>query len=140
MSKSGRNQAVTKEEVYEYLSDSAWHTTKDIATSFMVTKTTITKRLRDLARDEVPLINGNKGYRLVRPEDVTDIDTALDIERMTGWIVGVVNRQALTARPMRGLLEGARALLPQSKEERAVVRKYLVHLTHLIDWSDVEDA
>jgi|ETNvirnome_2_300_1030623.scaffolds.fasta_scaffold01903_8 biotin operon repressor len=129
---------VTKEQVYDFLSDKEWHKRKEIARTFKVTTRTISSRMTELARDGVSLINGKDGYRFVEPDDVDD-EIAQDIERMARWVVGIVSRQALSAKPMKKLMTRARKLLPQDKEERLIVRKYLVQLTHLIDWDEADD-
>jgi len=36
-------------------------------------------------------------------------------------------------------MAAARKMLPKTKDERMIVRKYLVQLTHLIDWQESED-
>ena len=132
-------QKVTKEEVCKELEDGNWHTKGDIAASFGVSGRTISKRVTDLIKDEVSIINGQKGLRIVKPSDVVDNDIARDIEKMTRWIIGIVTRQALSAKPMKKLMTKARALLPRDAEEKAIVRKYLVQLTHLIDWDEATD-
>jgi len=130
-----RTMAVTKQEVYEVFDDSQWHTKKEIAEVFGCSPKTISHRVTDLVKDGVSIINGSQGYRIITPSEV-DEESARDIEKMMRWIVASVTRQAFSAKPMKKLMTKARALLPKSKEERMIVRKYLVQLTHLIDWNE----
>jgi hypothetical protein len=131
--------AVTKEEVYEFYKDGNWHAKSEAATYFGVSETTIKSRLRDLARDNVLLVCGNRGLKLIRPEDVTTADDAIIVEGMARWMLGVVTRQAMSAKPIKKLMSEARKLLPKSTNERQIVRKYLVQLTHLIDFQEIEE-
>jgi len=54
-------------------------------------------------------------------------------------MIGTVTRQAMSAKPVKKLLAAARKLLPKTRDERVIVRKYLVQLTHLIDWDEADD-
>ena len=100
---------------------------------------TVGKRVAALCRDGWPVLAGNSGYRLMIAEDITDAEEAQLVERMLQRMVAIVLRQALVAKPMKKLAGEARKLLPKTPEERKIVRKYLVQLTHLIDFQDIED-
>ena len=130
----GRNQVLTKEEVFEDLSDKNWHNKYEIATNHDVCASTVASRVKELVADGWAILIGKNGYRFQEPEDITDEDAAQAVERMTRWMIGIVTRQAIAAKPIKRLLAQARKLLPKSREERIIVRKYLVQLTHLIDW------
>ena len=130
---------VTKEEVYDHLLDKEDHTKKEMAKHFDVSPSTIRIKLSELVRDGVSLISGEAGYRYVEPGDMDDEMTARAVEKMTRWIIATVARQAFSAKPMKKLMTRARKLLPKDKEERLIVRKYLVQLTHLIDWEETEE-
>ncbi len=58
---------------------------------------------------------------------------------MTRRMVVIVDLQAIVARVMRKLAGEARKLLPKTPEERQIVRKYLVQLTHLIDFQEIDE-
>ena len=135
----GRKKSINKEEVFDFLSDKKWHTKFEVAASFGVHPSTISKRVRDLVIDGWGIMTGLKGYMLTEPTDITDEDIARAVQRMTNYMVGVVARQALNAKPMKRLMAAARKMLPKTQEERMIVRKYLVQLTHLIDWQEAED-
>jgi len=135
----GRKQSVTKEEIFDYLSDKRWHTKLEIAASYEVCPSTVSKRIKELVIDGWGIITGSLGYMLTEPADITDEDMARAIERMVNYMVGIVARQALNAKPMKRLMAAARKMLPKTKDERMIVRKYLVQLTHLIDWQESED-
>lgn len=134
-----RPQVISKEEIREYLMDGEWHTKAEIANHFNVCSATIAARMFDLAKDGVSSIIGLAGYRIIEPEDITDEDTALAVERMIGYMIGTVTRQAMSSKPMKRLMAEARKLLPKTSEERMIVRKYLIQLTHLIDWQETEE-
>ena len=70
---------------------------------------------------------------------MTDEEAAVEIERMTNRMIEIVTRQALVAQIMKKLTGEARKLLPKTPEERQIVRKYLVQLTHLIDFQEIEE-
>jgi len=127
---------VTKEELYDFYKDGEWHTKAEAMAYFDVSESTIGKRLRDLANDGVLMVCGQYGLKLMRPGDVSTEDDAIIIESMTRWMVGIVTRQAISAKPMKKLMTEARKLLPKSDQEKMIVRKYLVQLTNLIDWDE----
>lgn len=135
----GRQKVLSKEEVFEVLSDKEWHSKHKIADSYGVSASTVSARVKELAEDGWAILTGVDGYLLQEPEDITDEDAARAVEKMTRWMIGVVTRQAMSAKPMKRLLGKARKLLPKSRDERTIVRKYLVQLTHLIDWQDSEE-
>ncbi len=136
---------VTKEEIYDALGTGCWTTKRELAETFECHPRTASHRVTDLIKDGVSIINGSKGYRLVVPADINDEDeetvreTARDVEKMMRWMVATVTRQAFAAKPMKKLMTRARKLLPKDKEERMIVRKYLVQLTHLIDWEEADE-
>lgn len=130
---------VSKESVLEYLSDKEWHITEEMAQEFGVSNPTIGTRIKDLAKDGFGILASRKGYKLVEVGDVSDEEAAREIERMTRRMVEIVARQALVAKVMRKLAGEARKLLPKTPEERQIVRKYLVQLTHLIDFQEIEE-
>jgi hypothetical protein len=134
----GTMAKVTKEEVYEYLKDKQWHTKADIASDMGCGVDAIGARLKELSEDNVAILCGSDGVRFCEISDITDEDAARAIERMTAWIVGIVSRQALNAVPMKKLMAEAKKLLPKTTEEKRIVRKYLVQLTHLIDWDEAD--
>ena len=134
-----RKQVVSKEEVFAELQDNKWHSKRDMANHFDVSSGTIAARVRDLAEDGKAVLMGRFGYRFVAASDITDEETAEAIQAMSRWMIGIVTRQAMTARPMKRLMTEARKMLPKSKDERQIVRKYLVQLTHLIDWNEEEE-
>ena len=136
----GRKQAVSKGEVLDALSDKQWHTAADIAEGFEVSRATVSSRVKDIATDGHTVLMGREGYKLVEPEDITDEDVARAVERMSTWMIGVVTRQAMSARPMKRLLAAARKLLPKTPDERQAVRRYLVQLTHLIDFTEIDES
>lgn len=129
----------SKEEVFDILSDKKWHTTAAMAEELGVSSPTIGNRVKGLVADGWPVLAGRNGYCLVEAEDITDEEEAREIERMMRRMVAIVMRQALVAKPMKRLAARARKLLPKSKEERGIIRRYLVQLTHLIDFQDIED-
>jgi biotin operon repressor len=135
----GRYKVLSKEEVFEALSDKEWHRKLEIAGSYGVSASTVSARVRELAEDGWAILTGVDGYRLQEPEDISDEDAARAVEKMTRWMMGVVTRQAISAKPMKRLLGKARKILPKSRDERTIVRKYLVQLTHLIDWDESEE-
>jgi len=130
---------LSKEEVYQYLSDKKWHTRTELAEVFAVHFSTVSNRVTELMRDGVSILIGNEGYRLTKAEDITDEDIAISVEHMVRWMVGTVARQAVSGKPIKRLLSSARKLLPKTKEEKIAIRKYLVQLTHLIDWDEADE-
>jgi biotin operon repressor len=130
---------VSKESVLESFSDKQWHTTEQIANEHGVSGPTIGKRVKELVIDGFGILAGNNGYKLVEIEDVSDEEAAIEIERMTKRMVEIVTRQAIIAPMMKRLNGAARKLLPKTAEERQIVRKYLVQLTHLIDFSEIDE-
>jgi len=135
----GRKQIIGKESILEILLDKKWHTNAEIATELDVCPATIRSRIKEIARDGYVVLMGADGYRLMNQEDITDEDAALAVATMTRWMLNIVARQAMAAKPMKRLMNEARRLLPKTAEERVIVRKYLVQLTHLIDFQDIED-
>jgi biotin operon repressor len=136
----GRKQVVTKGEVLDILEDKRWHTAAEIANTLDVCRATISSRVKEIATDGHIVLMGRDGYLLTSQEDITDEDAARAIERMSTWMIAVVTRQAMSAKPMKRLLMEARKLLPKTTTERNIVRKYLVQLTHLIDFTEVDEA
>ena len=130
---------VTKESVLDALSDKEWHTTSEMANTYGVSLPTIGNRVKELAKDGFGILASRNGYKLVEIGDVTDDEAALEIERMTNRMIEIVTRQALVAHVMKKLTGEARKLLPKTPEERKIVRKYLVQLTHLIDFQEIEE-
>jgi biotin operon repressor len=130
---------LTKEEVLESLQDKEWHTTAELASEKEVSNPTIGNRIKELAKDGFGILAGRKGYKLVEIGDVTDEEAAREIERMTQRMIEIVGRQALVAKMMRRLAGEAKKLLPKTPEERQIVRKYLVQLTHLIDFQEIDE-
>lgn len=135
----GRKKIITKEEVFDFLSDKKWHTKYEIADHFDVHPSTISKRIKELVIDGWGVLTGMEGYMLTETTDITDEDMARAVQKMCNYMVGIVARQALNAKPMKRLMAAAKKMLPKTKEERMIVRKYLVQLTHLIDWQEYED-
>jgi len=135
----GRAKSITKEEIFDFLSDKRAHKKSEIAISFEVHPSTVAKRIKELVIDGWGIVTGSFGYLLTEPTDITDEDTARAIQRMVNYMIGIVARQALNAKPMKRLMAAARKMLPKTQEERMIVRKYLVQLTHLIDWQEAED-
>lgn len=134
----GRKKIISKEEVYEFLREGRWTTAAQLAAHFGVTTSTIRERVRELLRDDVPVLAGPSGYCIMKTDDVTDTDVARSIERIARYMIGTVARQAMIAKPVRRLMTEARKLLPKDQTERAIVRKYLVQLTHMIDFDDAD--
>ena len=135
----GRPQAVSKDAVFEALSDGDWHTKKELANDFDVCASTVASRVRELVADGWGVIVGPGGYQLVEASDITDEEAAVAVERFARYMIGTVTRQAMSAKPVKKLLAAARKLLPKTRDERVIVRKYLVQLTHLIDWDEADD-
>lgn len=133
-----RMQEITKEDVYDYMSDNNWHTVGDIALAQGCCKATVREKLKLLAKDKQPMISGNDGIKLV-DADTLDEDIAREVEKMTRWMIAIVTRQALTAKPIKKLMLEARKLLPKSKEDKQTIRRYLVQLTHLIDFNEIDE-
>ena len=135
----GRRQAVTKGEVMEMLLDKKWHTATEVAEVFDVARSTINKRVKEIAVDGHVVLMGQNGYKLTDVGDITDDDAALAVEKMSMWMIAIVTRQAMTAKPMKRLLTAARKMLPKTMQERQAVRKYLVQLTHMIDFTEIDN-
>ncbi len=133
------SEKAPKEDVLDYLKDKEWHTTGEMARIMDVSKPTIGNRVKDLVRDGNGILAGKNGYKFMEVEDVTDEIAAQEIERMTQRMLEIVGRQALVAKAMKKLSIEARKLLPKTPEERQIVRKYLVQLTHLIDFQEIEE-
>lgn len=129
----------TKENVYDHLEDKRWHTTAEMAEKFAVSLPTVGNRIKKLVADGVGILAGPNGYKLTKKEDVDNEEAAREIERMLRRMISIVMRQALVAKPMKALAKEASKLLPKNPEERMIVRKYLVQLTHLIDFQEIED-
>lgn len=121
------------------LSDKQWHTTGEIADEHDVSIPTIGSRIKELAKDGFGILASRNGYKLVEIGDISDEDAAREIERMTNRMIEIVTRQAIVAQVMKKLTGEARKLLPKTPEERQIVRKYLVQLTHLIDFQEIEE-
>jgi biotin operon repressor len=136
----GRNEKkeCTKENVYDHLGDKKWHTTAEMAQEFSVSLPTVGSRIKKIVKDGVGILAGPNGYKRVEKEDV-DEEVARDILKMMRRMVTIIMRQAMVAKPMKVLAKEAVKLLPKNPEERAIVRKYLVQLTHLIDFQELED-
>ena len=136
---ASRKQAVSKQEVFAELQDGQWHSKRELASIFNVSRATVAARVKGLAEDGKAVLMGRFGYRFVEASDITGEEIAEAVQAMSQWMIGVVTRQAMAANPMKRLLKASRKMLPKSKEERQIVRKYLVQLTHLIDWNEEEE-
>jgi len=131
---------VSKESVLRSLKDKNWHTCSEIAEELDTSQVTVGKRVKGLVTDGFAILAGRNGYRLREPEDINDEESAREIEQMLQRMINIVLRQSLVAKPIKTLAIEARKLLPKDPEERAIVRKYLVQLTHLIDFRDLDDS
>lgn len=131
-----RSKKIRKEAVYSYLCDNQWHTISSMSIEFDVNPDTIRQRLRELVSDQVSLIVGQNGYRLVKPANVKTQEDAREVERMLRWIIQSVSRLALNGKSMKQLAQVASKFLPKNEGERARLRSSFVKLTHLIDWQD----
>jgi DeoR/GlpR family transcriptional regulator of sugar metabolism len=125
-----------KEEVYKYLADSKWHTIGEMAVHFSVEPDTIRRRLRELVSDQLNLIIGRQGYRLLRPKDIQSQADAIEVETMLRWIIQSVSRLALSGKSTKQLAAAASKFLPKTDGERARLRASFVRITHLIDWQE----
>ena len=131
-----RPKSVTKEQIYHYLKDNEWHTIGELAREYHCDNETIRSRLRELVHDQVSLIVGQQGYRLLRPQDMRDVDDAREVEQMISWIINSVSRLAMSGKSMKQLASSAAKFLPKSEGERQRLRSSFVKITHLIDWQE----
>ena len=139
MEKKNETKRLSKEDVYDYLGDKTWHTTGEMAKEFEVSNPTVGNRIKKLVSDGLGILAGPNGYKLTEKEDVDNEEAAREIEKMSRRMIAIVMRQALVAKPMKILTKEAVKLLPKDPRERAIVRKYIVQLTHLIDFQELED-
>lgn len=134
------SEKLPKESVLELLGDREWHTTESMANEVEVSKRTLGRRVKELVSDGNGILAGPMGYKLMEVEDVTDEEAARDIERMSQRMMEIVMRQAIAARTVKRLAIEARRFLPKTPEERQIVRKYLMQLTHLIDFQEFDEG
>lgn len=131
-----RHQAVKKGQIRDFLLDGDWHTIGEMADFFEVNPETVRQRLRELIKDQVSLIVGQSGYKMISPKDIRGIEDAQEVEQMLKWVICSVSRLADSGKTMKQLAQTASKFLPKNAGERARLRSSFVKITHLIDWQE----
>lgn len=133
----GRNEKISKEEVFEILGDGEWHRYSKLVAKTGVGRETIKKKVGKLLDDGFCIINGPAGIKLIDKDDVTE-ETAGEILAMIPWLIGMVGAMAARAVPIKSIMPAVRKCLPKTTEERKYLRSVMVRITHLIDWQEIE--
>ncbi len=132
---------VTPNEILEDLSNGKHRTAQELADEHGVCRATVANKVKQLRKDDNPIIHGENGYVLISKEWLAKEENATELEIYQNWIIATLKGIYPLAHPIQPLLPLMRRVLGQnlSRDERHQLMQNCAKVTALLAVSEAQE-